>query len=266
MRYGMCTDIATATRDRVEYELVRRIKEAGFDFVEFPLMMIETLSDEDFEVLLKELKRLDLACDCSCNYFPGRIKVTGPMVNKAEIDAYLDKAMGRAQRMGVKKIVCGSNNSRNIPEGESLEQGYDEICKVIEESIIPYCRKYGITIVMEPLRKQSCNIILTVKDGEYIVNRINKPEIQLLADLMHMQYNEESPEDLKDVYPMLHHVHICEMDRMLPEEGFGEFLQKALKILKELGYDETISFESKGGTSPDSLKKALTQLKQQFCS
>ena len=40
-------------------------------------MMIDTLSDEDFEFLLSELKRLDLACDCSCNYFPGRIKVTG---------------------------------------------------------------------------------------------------------------------------------------------------------------------------------------------
>ncbi len=54
MRYGMCTDIATATRDRVEYELLKRIKEAGFDFVEFPLMMIETLSDDDFEVLLAD--------------------------------------------------------------------------------------------------------------------------------------------------------------------------------------------------------------------
>ncbi|HOE88507.1 MAG TPA: sugar phosphate isomerase/epimerase family protein [Sphaerochaeta sp.] len=266
MRYGMCTDIATATRDRVEYELLKRIKEAGFDFVEFPLMMIETLSDDDFEVLLAELKRLGLACDCSCNFFPGRIKVTGPSVNKAEIDAYLDKAMGRAQRMGVKKIVFGSNNSRNIPDGWGLERGYDQMCEVIEELIIPYCRKYGIMIVMEPIRKQSGNILLTVKDGEYFVNRINKPEIRLLADLMHMQYNEENPEDLRDVRPMLHHVHICEMDRMLPEDGFSEFLQKALKILKELGYDETISFESKGGTGPDSLKNALTQLKRQFCS
>jgi sugar phosphate isomerase/epimerase len=260
----MCTDIATTTRDRVEYELVGRIKEAGFDFVEFPLMMIEALSEEDFEKLIAELESLDLACDCCCNYFPGRIKVTGPTVDKAEIDAYLDKAMGRAKRMGVKKIVFGSNNSRNIPEGETLGQGYDEICKVIEESIVPYCRKYNMVVVMEPLRKQSCNIILTLKDGEYIVRRIDKPEIQLLADLMHMQYNEEDPEDIKGVYSLLRHVHVCEMDRMLPEDGFSGFLQKALGTLRDLGYDETISFESKDGTNPDSLKKALVQLKQQF--
>ena len=264
MRFGMCTDIATATRDRVEYALLERIKEAGFDYVEFPLMMIDTLSDEDFEYLLKELKRLDLACDCSCNYFPGRIKVTGPTANKEEIDAYLDHAMGRAKRMGVKKIVFGSNNSRNLLEGEPLEQGYDELCKTIHESVVPYCQKYGIHVVMEPIRKQSGNILITVKDGWYVVNRVHRPEVVLLADLMHMMYNEENAEDLREIYPLLHHVHVCEMDRLIPEDGFSPFLQKALGILKELGYDETISFESKGGKGPDSMKKALVQLKEFF--
>jgi sugar phosphate isomerase/epimerase len=260
----MCTDIATSTRDRVEYELLERIKDAGFDYVEFPLMMIDTLSDDEFEHLLSELKRLGLDCDCSCNYFPGRIKVTGPTANKEEIDAYLDHAMGRAKRMGVKKIVFGSNNSRNIPEGETVEQGYDELCRTLEQSVVPFCQKYGIHVVMEPLRKQSCNLMITVRDGYYIVNRVHQPEVVLLADLMHMMYNEEDAEDLRLIYPVLHHVHICEMDRMLPEDGFSPFLTKALGILKELGYNETISFESKGGTGPDSLKKALKQLKEKF--
>ena len=239
MRFGMCTDIATATRDRVEYALLERIKEAGFDYVEFPLMMIDTLSDEDFEYLLSELKRLDLACDCSCNYFPGRIKVTGPTRDRKEIDAYLD-------------------------QGESLEQGYDELCQTIHESVVPYCQKYGIHVVMEPIRKQSGNILITVKDGWYVVNRVHRPEVVLLADLMHMMYNEENAEDLREIYPLLHHVHVCEMDRLIPEDGFSPFLTKALGILKELGYDETISFESKGGKGPDSMKKALAQIKEFF--
>lgn len=264
MRYGMCTDIATATRDRVEYPLLERIKKAGFDYVEFPLMMIETLNDEDFEFLLNELKRLDLACDCSCNYFPGRIKVTGPDVNKEVIDAYLDKAMGRAQRMGVKKIVFGSNNSRNLPEGYPLEKGYDDLCRTITESCIPFCQKYGITIVLEPLRAESTNIMITMKDGGYVANRVNKPEVQLLADLMHMNYNGEDQNDLKELKPLIHHVHVCEKDRILPEDGYSEYLAKALAVLKEIGYDETISFEAKGGVGPDSLKKALTLLKKQF--
>ena len=264
MRFGMCTDIATSTRDRVEYALLERIKKAGFDYVEFPLMMIETLPDEDFEFLLRELARLDLACDCSCNYFPGRIKVTGPDADKVVIDAYLDKAMGRAKRMGVKKIVFGSNNSRNLPEGYPLEKGYDDFCRTIEECCIPYCRKYGIYVVLEPIRHTSTNIMITLKDGEYVQKRVNKPEVMLLADLMHMMYNNEDMNDLREALPVLKHVHVCEKDRILPEDGYSEYLLQGLRILKEIGYDETISFEAKGGTGPDSLKKALDLIKKQF--
>ena len=264
MRFGMCTDLATTTRDRVEYSLLERIKAAGFDFVEFPLMMIDTLSDEDFEILLTELERIGLACDCSCNYFPGRIRVTGPSANKKEIDGYLDHAMGRAARMGVRKIVFGSNNSRNLPEGEPMEQGYDELCGMILDSVIPYCRKYGITVVMEPIRRQSCNFVITLKEGKYVCDRVNKPEIMLMADLMHMNYNGEDPRDIVACYPYLRHVHVCNWDRALPENGFDEHLQTCLDVLKSLGYDRTISFESRDGTSPESLSKALALLKKQF--
>ena len=260
MRYGMCTDIATKTRSEVEYSLLERIAEAGFDYVEFPLMMIETLDDSEFDKLLSELDRLGLACDCSCNYFPGRIKVVGPNANREEIETYLVKAMGRAARMGVKKIVFGSNNSRNLPDGEGIEQGYDELCGMLEESVVPFCRKYGITIVMEPIRRQSANFIITLSDGKKVVDRVGEPEILLLADLMHMNYNGEDPETLRDVIGVLRHVHICEWDRVLPEDGYSSFLRHCLDVLKDLNYDETISFESKDGD----LKKALKQLKQEF--
>ena len=266
MRFGMCTDIATSTRDRVEYALLEKIKATGFDYVEFPLMMIDTLSDEDFEFLLSELKRLDLNCDCSCNYFPGRIKVTGYNVNMDEIKEYLDHAMGRAARMGVKKIVFGSNNSRNLPEGETIEEGYEDIRKLLTEAVIPACQKYDIVIVMEPLRHQSANFIITLPDGAHVVNMMKTPEIQLLADLMHMNYNEEDPESIRDYIGMIQHVHLCERDRMIPEDGYSAHLQHCLNVLKDLGYDGTISFEAKGGSEPDGMKKALTQLKAHFAN
>lgn len=264
MRYGMCTDFATKTRDRVEYELLRRIKDAGFDFVEFPLMMIETLSDEDFETLLKELKRLELACDVSCNFFPGRIKVVGSLAKKDEIDAYLDKAMGRAVRMGVKTIVFGSCPSRNLPEGESEEQGYDELCGMLSESVIPFCRKYGVQVVMEPIRRPSANFVITLEDGLKVVERMNAPEIELLADLMHMHYNDENPQELRKAAPRLRHVHVCEMDRLLPEDGYSEHLNRCLDVLVDCGYDRTITFEAKDETRPTGLRDALTLLKQKF--
>jgi len=264
MRFGMCTDIATTTRDRVEYPLLEKIKATGFDYVEFPLMMIDTLSDEDFEFLLSELKRLDLKCDCSCNYFPGRIKVTGYNVNIDEIKEYLDHAMGRAARMGVKKIVFGSNNSRNLPEGETVEEGYEDIRRLLTEAVLPACQKYDIVVVMEPLRRQACNFIITLGDGAHVVDMMKTPEIQLLADLMHMHYNDEDPESIRDYYHMIQHVHVSEIDRIIPEEAYSAHLQHCLNVLKKMGYDGTISFEAKGGSEPDGMKKALALLKAHF--
>lgn len=266
MRYGFCTDIATKTRDRVEYSLIERIKDAGFDFVEFPLMMIETLSKEEFEILLSELKRIGLDCDVCCNYFPGRIKVVGPSANKEEIDAYLEKAVGRAFRMGAKKIVFGSCPSRNLPDGMSAEEGYIQLEKMIRDSVVPSCEKYNITVVIEPIRKQSANFILTVKDGKKVVDLVGHEKIRLLADIMHMNYNEENPEDLRDVYPDIRHVHICEYDRKLPEKEYSEFTDRCLTILADLGYNRSISFESKDAAEPDGLKNALNMLKEKFCN
>lgn len=264
MRYGFCTDIATTTRGEVEYALLRRIKEAGFDYAEFPLMMIETLSDEAFETLLGELKTLGLACDCTCNYFPSSIKVVGPEADKAQINTYLDRAMGRAKRMGVEKIVFGSCGSRNLPEGMREEEGFRQLIDVIETCVIPACQRYGVTVVMEPIRRQSANFIITLEDGLKVVNAVDAPEIMLLADLMHMSYNDEDPQDIRSVFSSLCHVHLCERDRLLPEDGFSPFLSECLDVLRECGYDDTISFESKDAVSPDGLSRALSQLKAKF--
>jgi hypothetical protein len=59
-------------------------------------------------------------------------------------------------------------------------------------------------------------------------------------------------------------VHLCETDRILPEDGYSDYLGRCLDILSECGYDDTISFESKDGVHPDGIKKALTLLKQKF--
>lgn len=264
MRYGFCTDIATKTRAEVEYALLDRIKAAGFDFVEFPLMMIETLSDEAFETLLARLRELDLACDCSCNYFPGRIRVVGAEADKAVIAAYLEKAMGRARRMGVKKIVFGSCPSRNLPDGMSEEEGYRQLLDVIQTCIIPACNQFGIYIVMEPIRKQSANFVLTLRDGQKVVDMADSPEIMLLADFMHMNYNEEDPQDIRRFFPSICHVHVCEKDRVLPENAYSPYLSECLDTLADCGYDGTISFESKDAVSQDGLSDALRLLKRKF--
>lgn len=264
MRFGFCTDFAASTRTAVDYDLLRRIKKAGYDFAEFPLMLIESLSEEAFEEMVSGMKEIGLSNDVCCNFFPERVRLTGPDADHGVIRDYLERAMGRAHRLGTKKIVFGSCPARNLPEGVSEEEGYQQLTAVLKECVIPLCAKYDILIVMEAIYSGPCNFIITLPEAMELVRRVNSPYVAMLADTMHMAYNAEDPQYLYQCYSSLNHVHVAEKDRILPEDGYSQEVSAVLKILEEKGYDKTISFEAKGGTGPESMGKALRLLKAQL--
>lgn len=263
MRYGFCTGIATKARSDAGYfpALIRRIQEAGFDFVEFPLTAIANMDDETFETLCASVRVLGLGCDCMANFFPGSLRVLGPDVDRAAISAYVNTAMQRASRMGTSKIVFGSWQSRNLPESMPAEAGYSQLSEIIRECMLPACQEYDMVIVVEPISPPSSNFICRLSEGQRVVNLVGDSHVKLLADLMHMQYSHDSPAELYRLSRDLLHVHICELDRVLPEARYSDYVRAALAELVRCGYDGTISFESKDAESADGLQKALSLLK-----
>ena len=89
MRYGFCKEFSTPLKTEVDYELIKMIKEAGFDFVEMRAMLVSALSEEEFQKLADTLKELELDCDCCCALFPKTIRVTGAQINYKEIEEYI---------------------------------------------------------------------------------------------------------------------------------------------------------------------------------
>ena len=79
-----------------------------------------------------------------------------------------------------------------------------------------------------------------------------------------MMSNHDNAEDVVKYADSLKHVHIAEMQRMLPEDDYSPFVKQVIGNLKEIGYNGTISFETKNGEGLDSMKKALKLLKSQF--
>ena len=261
MRYGFCKEFSTPLKTEVDYELIKMIKDAGFDFVEMRAMLVSSLSDEEFDKLYNYLKELDLACDCCCALFPKTIRVTGKNVNLKEIEEYIEKTFYRCNKLGAKKIVFGSAPARALDEETSQDEGYQQITEVIKKAVLPACEKYGMTVVMEPLRASACNFINTLSDGMRVVNAVNSDKIQLLADTIHMMNNNDNTEDIINFKDSLKHIHIAELERKLPEDNYSDYVMAVLENLKKIGYEGTISFESKNGNGLDSMKKALNLLK-----
>ena len=262
MKYGFCKEFSTPMKTEVDYELIKMIKEAGFDFVEMRAMLVESLSDEEFEKLANLLEELQLGCEVSCALFPRTLRVTGKEVDEKAIEAYLEKTFARLKRLGAKKVVFGSAPARALDEETTQDMGYEQIAKICKEIIVPACEKYDITVVMEPLRAAACNFINTLADGMRVVKAVNHPRIQLLGDTIHMMSNNDNPEDVVNFKDSLKHVHIAELERMLPEDGYSEFVQTVINNLVKTGYEGTISFETKNGEGLESMKKALALLKK----
>ncbi len=261
MRYGFCKEFSTTLKTEVDYDLIKMIKDAGFDYVEMRAMLVSSLSDEEFEKLAAYLKELELACDCCCALFPKTIRVTGKYRNLDEIKAYLEKTFARCARLGAKKVVFGSAPARTLDENTTLEEGYAHIGEVVKEAIIPMCEKYDITVVMEPLRANACNFINTLSDGYRVVKEANHPRIALLADTLHMMSNNDNADDIVKYADSLKHIHIAELQRIMPEESYSDYITAVMKNLNSIGYKGTVSFESKNGDGLESMKKALALLK-----
>jgi len=249
-------------KTEVDYELIKMIKEAGFDFVEMRAMLVASLSDEEFEKLYNTLKELNLGCECSCALFPKTIRVTGKEVDEKIISEYLEKTFSRLKRLGAKKVVFGSAPARALDEETTQDMGYEQIAKLCKDVIVPACEKYDITVVMEPLRAAACNFINTLADGMRVVEAVKHPRIQLLGDTIHMMSNNDNPEDVVNFKDSLKHVHIAELERILPEDGYSDFVQTVIHNLVKTGYEGTISFETKNGEGLESMKKALALLKK----
>lgn len=243
MRYGFCTGFATTITDAIDYKLLGKIKDAGYDFVEFPMMLIESLSDQEFEELLPVLGRLGLDCDAVCNLFPSRIRVVGSDVDKDAIDSYLRKAFSRASRLGVKKVVFGSAGARKLPECWTRDEGHKAMVSVINENLLPLCKKYDFQLVIEPIAAGECNLVNTLEDGMKIVKMVDSPRVKLHVDSVHMLTNKENPDNIIKYAPYLNHIHISELNRVLPETSCSAELQKILKNIKDIGYNDIISFE-----------------------
>lgn len=262
MKYGFCKEFSTPMKTEVDYDLIKMIKEAGFDFVEMRAMLVASLSDEEFEKLANTLSKLNLGCECSCALFPKTIRVTGKEVDEKVIAEYLEKTFSRLKRLGTKKVVFGSAPARTLDEETTQDMGYAQIAKLCKNVIVPACEKYDITVVMEPLRSAACNFINTLADGMRVVNTVKHPKVQLLGDTIHMMANNDNPEDVVNFNDSLKHVHIAELERILPEDGYSDFVQTVINNLVKTGYEGTISFETKNGEGLESMKKALALLKK----
>lgn len=253
IRFGVCTSV----------DNINALQAAGFDYLESGLSSLAGMSDEKFAEVCKKVDASKIKVESFNGMLGKDLKITGDKVDLEAVRAYLKKAYPRAQRLGGKIIVFGSGGARSVPEGFSKEKAMEQLVE-FGRLAADEAKPFGLTIVVEPLRKKETNIINTVSEGLDYVKKIDRPNFRAFGDFFHMSTeNEGMTGILASGSDYLKHMHIARLEgRTCPLPGDGSYAsyKELFDTLNKIGYDGRVSIEGKTDVKKD-LKPALALLR-----
>ena len=194
---------------------------------------------------------------------PGEMKTTGPAVDAAALDAYMEVTCGRAARAGVKRIVFGSGGSRKVPEGFDRDEALEQLAGHLKRWG-PIAARHDVVLVVEPLNLSETNIINTVNEGAALVREAGHPAVRLLADTYHMARDGDPPDAIRRAGDLIAHVHCAEAVGRVPVGFGGEDHRPYFRALKDIGYDQRIAIEAQWQDLPAELSRAVELLREQI--
>lgn len=240
------------------------VKAAGFDYAELRTSEVAALSDGEFEAVASRLKQLALATPVSNLFVPKEVPLTGPATNPEQQLAYVKKAFERMSRLGVRIVVFGSSAARNFPEGFSKDEAFRQLVDFLKRTG-PEARARGITVAIEPLRRQESNIINTAAEGLELVLAVADPNVDLMIDYYHLAQEKEDPAVVLRASEHIRHLHVANPEgRVFPlradESDYAPFFEN----LRKIGYKARISVEASSKDFAAEAPRAISLLRRFF--
>ncbi|MGC9358979.1 MAG: sugar phosphate isomerase/epimerase family protein [Anaerolineae bacterium] len=215
----------------------------GFDFTE--ISAAATLAGQDPNpdaVDLGALTKLQPAVRAFNSFLPGDLAVVGPEVQRDGVEAYVATTIARAAEVGAELMVFGSGRSRRVPEGFARSAAWDQLVWFLGRCG-DHAEEHGLTIAIEPLNANECNILTTYTESVELAREVNRPSIKVLADTWHFAVEDEPLDDILQAPEWLAHVHVADSpNRGYPGSGSYPF-DRLFAILREIGYAGCVSIE-----------------------
>lgn len=240
----------------------------GFDYSEPAVTQAMELSDAEFQAALAKARRAGIRAEAMNYFLPGAVKVTGPAVQREQVRAYVEKALGRAEALGAKVVVFGSGAARSVPEGFPREQAWRQLQEFLRDCGEHIARrKYGMVIGIEPLRKAETNIVNSIGEAWTLARETNHPKVRIIADFYHLAVEKEDPGIILEAGAYIVHCHISNPGggRTFPraeaeDAGYAVFFEN----LKRIGYRGRLSVEANTADLETDGKAGLEFMKRMY--
>lgn len=140
-------------------------------------------------------------------------------------------------------MVFGSPMQRRTTGGLTREQAEANFIEGVR-TIVPDLEAVGVTLCVEALPTDQCDVIISLDRAAEIVNEIGSPMVQTMFD-SHNAIEEEQPHDelVSKHWSKIRHIHVNELDGSYPRKAGGYDFKPVLQVAADRKFQGWVSME-----------------------
>ena len=210
------------------------------------------------------LKNRNIKYSATCAGFEGWLISDDPAIQKKCMDSMktIIAASGELESTGV-IFVPAFNNQKSLPDKEARELLLGQM-----KELGDFALQNKTRILLEPLNREECYFCRQVADGASIIRDVKSEGAAVMGDFWHMTWEETNDRAaFLAAGDYLHHVHIASRKRrkMPGEDGEADNYINGFRVLKEINYQDFVSFECGSvGDSKITLPAAVKLMNEQW--
>lgn len=234
--YAWCSQWSNDTLD-----LIDRVSDLGLDFIEIPLMCLDTF---DAGAIKQRLDEVGLGAVTSTVLMGDTDITSDDPDHRAKGVQYLKDCVEATAAIGGTSFsgVIYSQHPGELPkrpEAMHLERSADGLRPAAK-----LAGDLGVLVGIEPVNRYETYLINTCEQAKQLKALIDEPAMRIHLDTYHMNIEEKSFYDATMLAGEdLIHYHICENDRGIPGTGQVDW-DGIFRALKELDYQGNAALES----------------------
>lgn len=234
----------------------------GFDAVELFTSSADAIDPIQLRALLEKHQIQLAAVGTGAGKVIHGLTLTDPdaEVRKKAI-SFISEMISFGAKFGAPAII-GSMQGNILPSGNRSEtlDWLAEGLNLLEK----HASIHGVFLIYEPLNRYETNLLNTLESAADFLEKSKLKNVKLLADLFHMNIEEESlPRAIREYGKYVGHLHFADSNRRPIGMGHTDMMPIA-QALKEIGYLGFVSAEAFPYPNPDAAAEQTIKAFQEF--
>jgi sugar phosphate isomerase/epimerase len=241
----------------------RKARQFGFDAIELFPPSDDTVDLEHLRTHLNDQGLSLAAVGTGAGWVRHKLTLVQPSpAERARAFEFVRSIVDLAGAFGAPAVI-GSMQGRS-GDGVDHETAVGLLLDALEE-LGEHARQYGAPVVYEPLNRYETNMANTLEDGVALLRRLSTENVVLLADLFHMNIEEQDlAAALRSAGPRVGHVHLVDSNRRAAGFGHTDF-GPIVRALRDVGYQGYASAEALPLPDPDeAARQTITAFRALF--